>query len=680
MQKPLLALKDAVKGVLKLHLKEPVRSPTGPVDLEQLQEPGCEGERLVWCIEAVLVHGLHLEAEAWHYILNLERESIASQFALGAQQVKVIRHIPDLPDAVRLRQWVRLALNQSTLLSALQLLALFPMITWAYYQDAAILRTEEDSAVLYSVLAPVGGLPWTERKLMIDEMGDAASKRPLFSKDTLRFDLRLQCAADALLGPAAPSPAPAPADLFEAQDDIVAARLAPRGAKERRKKRDGAKKVDAEEFARAKDEWQRERKALLTLLEQQQLAAGEAPHTESPGRRNSASHILPLDGEVSTTANISPTASGSDVSRSDTDRPAASASPDPEDRPTLSASPAPDGPDPSLALDEGVGVAEVVGGLPPPGGAEPAAPPDAVEREVPTPTEAVLVTSSPPTQLDAEPAPPTSAPSNLLPPDLPLPTDGSNCEEDHGAEEVHSLLGPTSPSLSARTSTSSGAGRQTPGVASSTVGPPEPALLTETEADGDAGERTACWRARRAARAAPVETADPMYPVYLYYHNIVHLAQSLASTLPTSDACGLEFQLFLLAQRQQFASLLYSWGERGAEVRAALRDTIPEAAYHVPPLGGQWAAARGHHPTASYDSADSSRPSIPEVLDQPTPAPPVPQPPAVVPNGPRHGPTISITSDDWFATGSEGSTSSIVVTGTSPPGPLPFPPTAATPA
>lgn len=34
--------------------------------------------------------------------------------------------------------------------------------------------------------------------------------------------------------------------------------------------------------------------ALLTLLEQQQLAAGEAPHTESPGRRNSASHILPL--------------------------------------------------------------------------------------------------------------------------------------------------------------------------------------------------------------------------------------------------------------------------------------------------------------------------------------------------------------------------------------------------
>lgn len=46
------------------------------------------------------------------------------------EQVKVIRHIPDLPDAVRLRQWVRLALNQSTLLSALQLLALFPMITW----------------------------------------------------------------------------------------------------------------------------------------------------------------------------------------------------------------------------------------------------------------------------------------------------------------------------------------------------------------------------------------------------------------------------------------------------------------------------------------------------------------------------------------------------------------------
>lgn len=54
----------------------------------------------------------------------------------------------------------------------------FFLVRWfrAYYQDAAILRTEEDSAVLYSVLAPVGGLPWAERKLMIDEMGDAASK------------------------------------------------------------------------------------------------------------------------------------------------------------------------------------------------------------------------------------------------------------------------------------------------------------------------------------------------------------------------------------------------------------------------------------------------------------------------------------------------------------------------
>ena len=44
-------------------------------------------------------------------------------------QVGAVRQPPGWSDSLRVDQWIRVALNQGALLSSLQLLSLFPMIT-----------------------------------------------------------------------------------------------------------------------------------------------------------------------------------------------------------------------------------------------------------------------------------------------------------------------------------------------------------------------------------------------------------------------------------------------------------------------------------------------------------------------------------------------------------------------
>jgi len=178
LRPPLAALKEAVKQLLKAPRAsdEAVTSlsdPSAPGTVEDADDlaPGSEGERLVRRIHAVLVDGLHPEAETWHYLLNLEREPLCSLFPLAADQVRTVRQAPDWPDPLRVRQWIRMALNQGTLLAALQLLSLFPVITRTYYTDGAAVLSDDDSAALYGMLAPVAGLPWAERRALMESGG-----------------------------------------------------------------------------------------------------------------------------------------------------------------------------------------------------------------------------------------------------------------------------------------------------------------------------------------------------------------------------------------------------------------------------------------------------------------------------------------------------------------------------
>eukprot|EP01012_Entosiphon_sulcatum_P041238 TRINITY_DN55061_c0_g1_i1.p1 TRINITY_DN55061_c0_g1~~TRINITY_DN55061_c0_g1_i1.p1 ORF type:complete len:894 (+),score=111.35 TRINITY_DN55061_c0_g1_i1:38-2683(+) len=164
----LLQLKVAVKRVVMKHMQGP--QPVGSqsfaesvgLEPDQLQQDGREVECLVVCLVQILCHGLYSGATPWQWISTLQSGAFSEDFPLASRQVSDVQCISGISENWRLHQWIRLALNEATLLSCLQLLSAESK-TSSFYKPQAILRDAEQLAVLFGMLPPVGGMTWPDR-------------------------------------------------------------------------------------------------------------------------------------------------------------------------------------------------------------------------------------------------------------------------------------------------------------------------------------------------------------------------------------------------------------------------------------------------------------------------------------------------------------------------------------